>query len=250
MDSADDPSLPRQPGPQDVPAGSLGPMANQPEDPLPRILDDLEDSVETPWSSLEAAYEDPTSRALGQLEFSIDRFSSRELSPEYWDLFHQARASSEDTIQEQAVKTAPGQFPPGGSLSELGEGGSLRPSDGRPPRASPLPRKQDQPSRERPASRQDPEPYYHMMGHGAGIRNTGPTARPSYDPGFDQYCQKHLKWVLARKCPSCPDFEREDQSSSGQENGQCRHAYFDKPMGWNTSPDESADSADQDDQES
>jgi len=250
MNSADDPSLPRQPGPQDAPAGSLGPMANQPEDPLPRILDGLEASVETPWSSLDATCEDPISQALGQLELSVDNVSSRELSPEYWELFHLAKGSSGDATQEQAGEPTPGQLSPGGSPVERGEGDFRRPSDGRFSHAVSPTRKQEQPSREQRAPRQHPEPYYHMMGHGAGIRNTGPTARRSCDAGLDQYCQKHLRWVLARKCPLCPDFEREEQSSSGQDNDHCRHAYFDKPMDWGKTTDDSANSDDQDDRES
>lgn len=66
--------------------------------------------------------------------------------------------------------------------------------------------------------KQHPEPGYHMMGGGTGIRGDDLVSRG--------YCYLREEWVWADDCASCSDFEREEEQSGDQEN-RYRHVHAD-----------------------
>jgi hypothetical protein len=214
----DAPLDPLATGPPDVPADdAVQPAAasNAYPDPLCRTLDRLEASIE---QQRLPAYVDPLSTLLDQVEASVLR-NSPSAPPTEDRRFLSALDRLERETEQQVVggpragsKAAPEDTPASaqdGLVRRSGETARLR---------SEPPRPWDVGPRDSPFMRQHPEPGYHTMGGGAGIRGDGPELKG--------YCHLRKEWVRADDCASCSDFEREEEQSGDQED-RCRHMHAD-----------------------
>ena len=215
MDAPMDPPMPE---PLDIPAGGAMQQAadsNAGPDQLCDALGRLEASIEQRPSP---AYGDPLSTLLDQVEASALRGGSTGESTEA-RRFQSALDRPEPEAEQQ------GLLQPDTRLKVPAEGAPASGQDGLAERSGQQMRKHVDPlrpwdvgSRDRLFSRQYPEPGYHMMGSGTGIRGEGPESR-----GF---CNLREEWVWADDCASCSDFEREEERSGDQED-RCRHIHSD-----------------------
>ena len=203
-------------GPPDVPTGDAvqpTPVDSGYPDPLCRALDRLEASIE---GQHVPAPPDPLSTLLDQVEASVLR--NRPSGPPAEDVRFLAALDrlERETEQQRMVgpSTAPRALPEDALPSA--QDGLVGRSGGQARQRSEPPRPWDVGRSDRAFSRQHPEPGYHMMGGGAGIRGGGPEVKG--------YCHLREEWVWEDDCASCPDFEREEEQS-GNEEGRCRHLH-------------------------
>lgn len=207
MDTTNELPLPESPEP--LREEPVLPIGNVPGDPLCRMLDQLEASIEQPVINM---FPDQLSISLDRLESSIERHTP-PVDP-FPDTLYETLGRLEKEIENQPPVA------PGASQEEIDpaiQNGFKQMSN----RQSPPPfgslQKPEPFRRESLPLRQHPEPTYRMRGHSTGIRNSG--------NGFDWYCNLHQEWVSKDECESCSDFEEPDYVEEGREDVRCRYSY-------------------------
>lgn len=188
-------------------------------DPLGKMLDQLEASIEQPYEIFDNLYTDPVADALTLVEISTE-LKSPYVSRRLLNPFALARGGPERE-DEQKRPIEPGHKPvapiessvtPKKDFLTLPQDNSIKPvRDFSPPRPEPA-----RPLDLGRSSGQYPEPTYRMTGHSTGIRNT--------DNELHLYCYLNDNWVTTEDCDSCPDFENVEYAAEGSK--RCRHSYY------------------------
>jgi hypothetical protein len=200
-----EPSVP----PQADPAQPILPIGSVSGDPLCRILDRLEASIEQP---VPAMCPDPLCRTLDKLEASIEQqppvFHSPKPLNEILDRLeneteHQTYTPKhKQDSQEEVAPFMQNDFP----LVNRQFRHPFAPTQ-----------KPETYHRESSPLRQYPEPTHRMTGHRTGIRNSG--------NGFDWYCNVRQEWVSKDECNGCSDFEEPDYVDESEGDVRCRYSY-------------------------
>jgi hypothetical protein len=183
------------------------------EDPLCRMLDKLEISVQQP-APIWTKYADPLCRALDEVEAFMER-QDCFIKPPEWPPRVTFSYPKNEIRQHTQVTAEPVQISPT-------EADRFKQSDS-PIALSKVSLPVNEPLQKVegiyriPSSKQYPEPSRRMTGHNTGIRNTGHE--------IAWYCNVHREWVTSDECDSCDDFEETDFTDD-EGNVRCQHSFL------------------------
>ena len=212
MDETYDMLIPEPPATPKVSPALPDPTAG---DPLCRMLDRLETSIEQPVLPPDM-YVDTLCRTLDDLEASVVRHGS--IIEPLTEPLHETLSRLENEIERQTL-AAP--KPMEALLYDVGMSRQNAPHSALNKmsrfinESSPI----TEEVHRMPSLKQHSEPSRRMTGQNTGIRNSGTE--------LAWYCNIHRKWVYEDECDDCPDFEEIDYATDNEEGEQCKHSFFD-----------------------
>lgn len=183
-------------------------------DPLCRMLDKLEMSIEQTVPPPDM-YADPLCRTLDGLEASVERHGS--IIEPLTEPLHETLSRLENEIERQTL-AAP--KPMEALPDDVGMSRQNAPYSALNKASQSINEvtQKTEGVHRMPSLKQHSEPSRRMTGHSTGIRNSGHE--------LAWYCNIHRKWVSEDECESCPDFEDLELITEDEKGERCKHSFF------------------------